>query len=127
MKLLIDECLHTSLCNFAHDAGFVAHHVTYLGLGGATDRELMKLILERDYTFVTNNRSDFLALYGRVLLHAGLILIIPSVTTERQWQLLQAALNEWHGEDPINHVLEIDGDGANGIKISTYLWPRRTT
>jgi hypothetical protein len=34
VKLLIDECLHTSLVELAHAAGYVADHVNYLGLGG---------------------------------------------------------------------------------------------
>ena len=41
VKLLIDECLHTSLVELAHAAGHVADHVNYLGLGAerlATDR-----------------------------------------------------------------------------------------
>ena len=33
VKLLIDECLHTSLLKLAHEAGHTADHVNYLGLG----------------------------------------------------------------------------------------------
>jgi hypothetical protein len=55
----------------------IADHVNYLGLGSSKDWELMKLIVEQDYTFVTNNRTDFLALYQRVSLHAGLVIIHP--------------------------------------------------
>ena len=62
-KLLIDECLHTSLLELAHAAGHIADHVTYLGLGSSEDRELVEFSVERNYTLVTNNRSDFLALY----------------------------------------------------------------
>lgn len=58
-KLLIDECLHTSLLGLAHTAGHSADHVNYLGLDSSKDWELMTLVLEQDYTFVTNNRSDF--------------------------------------------------------------------
>ena len=43
-KLLIDECLHTSLLELAHAAGHSANHVNYLGLGSSKDWELMKLI-----------------------------------------------------------------------------------
>ena len=57
MKLLIDECLHTSLVELAHAAGHVAHHVNYLGLGSSKDWQLMATIRVQDYTFVTNNRS----------------------------------------------------------------------
>jgi predicted nuclease of predicted toxin-antitoxin system len=53
-KLLIDECLHTSLLKLEHEAGHTADHVNYLGLGRSKDWDLMKLILDRDYTFVTN-------------------------------------------------------------------------
>jgi len=79
-KLLIDECLHTSLLKLAHEAGHTADHVNYLGLGSSKDWDLMKLILDQDYTFVTNNRTDFLALYGRTQLHAGLVIIVSNVT-----------------------------------------------
>lgn len=80
MKLLIDECLHTSLVELAHAAGHVADHVNYLGLGGLKDWQLMATIRQQEYTFVTNNRSDFLALHGREPLHAGVIIVVPSVT-----------------------------------------------
>jgi hypothetical protein len=48
--------------------------------------------VERDYTFVTNNRSDFLALYRRTPLHAGLVIIVPNVEPALQRQLFEAAL-----------------------------------
>ena len=44
--------------------GHTADHVNYLGLGGLKDWQLMGTIRHQDYTFVTNNRSDFLALHG---------------------------------------------------------------
>jgi hypothetical protein len=31
-KFLIDECLHTSLIELAHEAGHTADHVNYLGV-----------------------------------------------------------------------------------------------
>lgn len=34
MRLLIDECLHTSLATLAHEAGYACEHVNFLGLGG---------------------------------------------------------------------------------------------
>jgi predicted nuclease of predicted toxin-antitoxin system len=92
VKLLIDECLHTSLVELAHAAGHVADHVNYLGLGGLKDWQLMATIRQQEYTFVTNNRSDFLALHGREPLHAGVIIIVPSVTPVCQRELFSAAL-----------------------------------
>jgi len=65
MKFLIDECLHTSLVGTAHDAGHGCDHVNFLGIGALKDWQLMPIILAEDYTFVTNNRSDFLALYAK--------------------------------------------------------------
>src|SRR6266446_6950086 len=65
MKFLIDECLHTSLVTLAHDAGHVCEHVNFLGLGGHKDWQLRTRIRREDYTFVTNNRTDFTALYAK--------------------------------------------------------------
>jgi hypothetical protein len=38
----------------------------------------MATIRQQDYTFVTNNRSDFLVLHGMEPLHAGAIIIFPN-------------------------------------------------
>jgi predicted nuclease of predicted toxin-antitoxin system len=122
MKFLIDECLHTSLCDLAHAAGYAADHVIFLGLGGSKDRDLVAFILKHDYTFVTNNRSDFLALYNRVPLHAGLIVIVPSVVPERQRQLFKVALEGLGGHDLINRALEMEYDDG-GILGVEYQFP----
>lgn len=108
MKLLIDECLHLSLAKLAHDAGFAADHVNYLGLSGTEDRRLIRFIIQKEYTFVTNNRDDFLTLYGLESLHAGLIILVPNVTPALQRELLSFALNELRGCDLTNTVVEID-------------------
>lgn len=90
MKLLIDECLHTSLVELAHAAGHVADHVNYLGLGSSKDWQLMATIRAQDYTFVTNNRSDFLVLHGQEPLHPGVIIIVSSIRPLRQGRSLLA-------------------------------------
>ena len=77
MKLLIDECLHTSLVTVAHSAGHSAGHVSHRGLGGLKDWQLMRVIREEEYTFVTNNRSDFLDLHGKEPLTQALSLSFP--------------------------------------------------
>jgi predicted nuclease of predicted toxin-antitoxin system len=102
VKLLIDECLHTSLVELAHAAGHAADHVNYLGLGGLKDWQLMATIRRQEYTFVTNNRSEFLALHGREPLHAGVIIVIPSVTPVRQQELFSAALKHIGARDLTN-------------------------
>ena len=73
MKLLIDERLHTSLLTVAHDAGHVCEHVNFLGLGlgGYKDWQLMSKVCAEEYTLVTNNRTDFTALFSHEELHAG--------------------------------------------------------
>lgn len=122
MKLLIDECLHTSLVERAHAAGHAAEHVTRLGLGGRKDRELMAIVLDRDYTFVTNNRSDFLSLYGKAQLHAGLVVVIPNVSPDRQRTLFDAVLNHIGQREPINTVLEVEYRGTE-ILCTEYSFP----
>jgi uncharacterized protein DUF5615 len=77
----------------------LADHVNYLGLGSSKDRQLMATIRAQDYTFVTNNRSDFLALHGQETLHAGVIIIVPSVTPARQRELFSAALKHIGARD----------------------------
>jgi predicted nuclease of predicted toxin-antitoxin system len=122
MKFLIDECLHTSLLDLAHAAGHAADHVSFVGLAGSKDRDLMSFILKHDYTFVTNNRSDFLALYNRVQLHAGLILIVPNVVPEQQRRLFKVAVDSLGEHDLINRVLELGGGSVFGVE---YWFPRK--
>jgi predicted nuclease of predicted toxin-antitoxin system len=122
VKLLIDECLHTSLVELAHAAGHVADNVNYLGLGSSKDWQLMATIRAQDYTFVTNNRSDFLALHGREPLHAGVIIIVPSVTPVRQRELFNAALEHVGTRDLTNTVVEVGYEG-NRIECSEYALP----
>ena len=108
MKFLIDECLHTSLVTLAHDAGHACEHVNFLGLGAQKDWQLMTRIRREDYTFVTNNRADFTALYAKEELHAGLVIILPNVTPSLQRELFRAALTHIGKRDLIKAVLEVD-------------------
>ena len=108
MKWLIDECLHVSLVALAHGRGQVADHVNYLGLGSSKDWELMEIVIERDYTFVTNNRFDFLTLYKKEAFHAGLVVIVPNVTPARQRELFNAVLDHVGTHELINTVIEVN-------------------
>ena len=108
MRFLIDECLHTSLVNLAHEVGYLCEHVTFLGLGGQKDWQLMTKIRSDDYTFVTNNRTDFTTLYAKEKLHAGLVIIVPNVVPSRQRHIFRAALFHIGKRDLINAVLEVD-------------------
>ena len=122
MKLLIDECLHTSLTEIAHAAGHAADHVNYLGLSSTKDWHLLAAIRNKDYTFVTNNRSDFLALYGRERLHAGLIIIVPNVAPARQHELFAAVLQHVGSRDLTNTIVEVD-DAKGQVECREYAWP----
>jgi len=123
VKFLIDECLHTSLVGVAHFAGHLADHVNYLGLGSSKDWQLMATIRAQDYTFVTNNRSDFLVLHGQELLHAGVIIIVPSVTPVRQRELFGAALKHIGERDLTNTVVDVKYAGT-GIVCTEYDLPK---
>jgi predicted nuclease of predicted toxin-antitoxin system len=59
VKLLIDECLHTSLVAVAHAGGHTADHVAHRGLGGLKDWQLMQVIREPEYTFLTQQSFRF--------------------------------------------------------------------
>jgi len=122
MKLLVDECLHTSLIAIAHGAGHICDHVNFLGLGGKKDWQLMATIQADEYTFVTNNRSDFSLLYLREELHAGLVIIIPNVTPARQRDLFKAGLRHIGARDLTNAVLEVDFVGGL-IMCREYAYP----
>lgn len=122
VKLLIDECLHTSLVQIAHTAGHVADHVNYLGLGSSKDWQLMATIRQHDYTFVTNNRSDFLVLHGKEPLHAGVIIIVPNVIPLYQRELFSAALRHIGARDLTNAVVEVKY-ADNRIVCSEYGLP----
>ena len=115
MRFLIDECLHTSLVKVAHGAGYLCEHVNFLGLSGQKDWELMRTVQVGEYTFVTNNRTDFAALYDQEELHAGLVIIVPNVPPAQQCALFQAALSHIAGRDLINAALEVDIGGATII------------
>jgi predicted nuclease of predicted toxin-antitoxin system len=107
MRFLIDECLHESLVEVAQAAGFEATHVNHLGLSGEGDWALAERIVKDEYTFVTNNRLDFIRLFGKMELHAGLVVLVPNVTPAMQRALFRAALQYSEGQDLINTVVEV--------------------
>jgi predicted nuclease of predicted toxin-antitoxin system len=110
MRFLIDECLHESLVGVAHGAGFEATHVNHLGLSGRPDWELAERIAKDELTFVTNNRVDFIQLFGQMELHAGLIIIVPNVVPALQRALFESALQYLAGKVLVNSVVEVSLD-----------------
>jgi predicted nuclease of predicted toxin-antitoxin system len=122
MRFPIDECLHTSLVAVANEAGYVCDHVNFIGLSGCKDWQLMDRIRAREYTFVTNNRVDFAALYDREEIHPGLIIIVPNVVPRLQRDLFRAALAHIGRREPVNVLLEVDITDA-GIICREFLYP----
>jgi predicted nuclease of predicted toxin-antitoxin system len=55
MKFLIDECLSAKLVGVCRERGHEATHVVWLGKQGWKDWNLIRHIVDDDYTFVTNN------------------------------------------------------------------------
>jgi predicted nuclease of predicted toxin-antitoxin system len=121
MKFLIDECLHESLVGVAHDADFGATHVNHLGWSGKPDWELAERIVEGEFTFVTNNRVDFIRLFGKMELHAGLIVLVPNVVPVLQRGLFQAAIQYLAGKSLINAVIEVTSDGKTATCVEYEL------
>jgi hypothetical protein len=88
----------------------------------------MTKIRNEDYTFVTNNRTDFTSLYAEEELHAGSVIIFPNVTPSRQRELSRASLLHIGTRNLINTVLEVDladdtascRDRSGGL----FLWTR---
>lgn len=122
MKFLIDECLHMTLVDVATGRGHEAHHVNWLGLSGNTDWGLMRRIVDEDFTLVTNNAADFRRLYAREELHAGLVIIVPQVSPDRQRSLFATTLDELADEELVNQVIELELAGDELI-FNRYALP----
>ena len=82
----------------------------------------MRIVREQEYTFVTNNRADFLALHGKEPLHAGVIIIVPNVTPTKQRALFQVALDHIDRRDLTNTVLEVQFEDGR-TRCSEYELP----
>lgn len=118
-KILIDENLSPSLTADAQRRGFLCSHVNHLGKTGTKDWELKRIILEGDWTFVTNNSIDFRGPadkpgsrgeYADVRLHAGLVCIdVPfSLNLNLQRQLFTLILDDFvKCGDLTNQLLEV--------------------
>ena len=122
MRFLIDECLHGSLVGLARAAGFEAIHVNHLGLGGRPDWAIAERINKDEFTFVTNNRVDFIRLFGKMDLHPGLIVLVPNVLPALQRAMFQAAIQYLEGRDLINAVLEVTLEGET-VRCAEYQLP----
>ncbi|MGI4877907.1 MAG: DUF5615 family PIN-like protein [Janthinobacterium lividum] len=121
IRLLFDECMSPRLVGVAQRRGFDATHVNFLGLASTPDRLLLPVIAGGDYTFVTNNRVDFLRLYRHVDVHAGLLIVLPSRRWEVQIDLVGRALDAIKASrfDTVNQLIEVAEDGS----VTMSAWP----
>jgi predicted nuclease of predicted toxin-antitoxin system len=116
-RILVDECLSVALVGVAKGRGLYATHVVWLGREGTQDWNLVSLISEGGFAFVTNNRRDFLKLYADLDLHDGLIIIVPSVRGEEQVRLFNVALDAAEALDStMNKLIEVDLDGLVQVR-----------
>jgi len=138
MKLLIDECLSEELAKLARDRGHPeSSHVRWIGNTGAKDWELLPIILDGDWTFVTKNSVDFrgpadapgaTGEYRKTTMHAGLICLNGPVgmDLDMQIELFEAALVALgEDDDLVNQVLEVtlgDADDAELVVVH-YAFP----
>src|SRR5258706_15049752 len=118
MRLLIDECLHESLAGVAHAAGFEATHVNHLGLSGQPDWALAERIIKDEFTFVTNNRVDFLQLFGKMDLHPGLIILVPNVVPNLQRALMAVVLCSLYEIENVDVVVDNENESRHGLQLA---------
>lgn len=121
MKLWIDECLSPTLVERANRRGYWATCNRDRDLLGVADKNLHELVIEEEAVFVTNDEADFVALYQRVDLHTGLLILPQTDRREALWPLLDAVLdyierkadaaNEATAEWMLNKRVEIDLSG----------------
>jgi predicted nuclease of predicted toxin-antitoxin system len=123
MKFLIDECLSIDLVSVAARAGHEAQHVAHIGKAGWKDWNVARYANDGGLVLVTNNANDFRRLYAQQPIHAGLVIIIPTVKRVEQRRLFRGAVDELtRMEEPINRVLEVDIDGDD-VTFNTYCLP----
>jgi hypothetical protein len=133
MKFLVDECLSPALVHLLHRAGYEAMHVTHLNKGGWSDQALMTVILDADWTFITDNAFDFRGpadnpgtsgAYSGARIHAGLICLNRPHDDNRriQLELLEEALSEVNDLDGdlVNRVLEVTLHHDDTIEATVY-------
>ena len=135
LKILIDENLSPSLAADAQQRGFVCSHVNHLGKTGTKDWELKRVILDGDWTFVTNNSIDFrgpadnpgsTGEYADVRLHAGLVSIDApfGLNLSLQRQLFGLILDELvKNGDLTNQLLQVDVKKDGRVELQRIALP----
>lgn len=118
MKLWIDECLSPTLVERANRRGYWATCNRDRDLLGVSDKALHERVIEEEAVFVTNDEADFVALYRRLDLHTGLVILPQAENRKALLPLLDAVFDyierqaKAAGETPaewmLNKRVEID-------------------
>jgi len=130
-RFLVDECLSTSLPHLAHQFGFECAHINHLGLVSIKDWDLIDTIVDGNWTLVTNNAIEWRGRYrstATLLIHPGVVFIIPNVRRLEQQRFFAAALSWGAGQqDPENalvgRALDMTLDRAGQPAISSHDLP----
>ena len=116
-RILVDECLTADLVASAQARGLDATHVRFIGKAGVQDYNLVDVILDGGYLFVTQNARDFLKLFSRIDIHDGLVLLLPKARAHEQVRMFEAALDFIERLDhTINRVIEVHS--VDDIRLS---------
>lgn len=138
MKFLIDECLSPKLALMAREYGHSgSSHVTWEGLGGVQDWNLIPFVIAGDWTLVTKNSYDFRGPaaapgtsghYQDLPIHAGLICLNgDDMDGLMQRALFSAVLDALQEDgDLINRALEAHMLDTGEIVIERYDIPDET-
>jgi predicted nuclease of predicted toxin-antitoxin system len=105
-RFLIDENLSPRLAVIAREQGYEAAHLRDIGLLKAKDWDLLKVIIDGDWTLVTNNVEEFRQRYRRqAALHAGVV-FLEGVDAGRNAQIksFTAALDDIDASPEIVNV-----------------------
>jgi hypothetical protein len=129
MRLLVDECLSPTLATSARERGFhESSHVTWIGKRGAKDWELLRIVVEGNWTFVTKDAVDFRVPrdapgtkgeFARTIAHKGLVCLNGPVGMDLALQadLFCVALDQ----------IELIGDMTNQVLEVTAICPEPAT
>ena len=127
MKFLIDECLSPELAKLAREHGHPeSTHVAWVGLAGAKDWTVARRAVDDGYVLATNNTIDFVTLYGREELHAGLVCLNAAPGTnslDLQSRLFLLAMAELGEVELYNEVLEVTAVATGDVEVSRYPLP----
>ena len=117
----VDECLSPDLAAYVHARGHHATHVNHRNMSGAQDHEVLRVVREGGFVLVTSNARDFLRLYAREPIHAGLVIIVPGeLEAPEQLRLFGLVLDTVESLPELtSKVIEVFHDGDVRVRD----WP----